>query len=71
MWEANFSNVADVRKGFSSLTQHSLSQPGHKVLALDANPALTGFLLVPLFEPLSTLARVASRVETVAASSTD
>ena len=68
---ANLSNVADVKKGFSSLSRHSLSQLSHKVLALDADLAFTPFFLWPLLAPLSTLARAASRVETLAARSID
>ena len=69
---ANFYNVPDVKKGFSSSNRGSLSQLSHKVLALDADLAFPGpFLLWPLLEPLSTLARAASRVDTLAARSID
>jgi len=36
LWGANISSVADVKKGFSILSWHCLSQLGHKVLGLDA-----------------------------------
>src|SRR5437773_2572940 len=69
---ANFSNVVVVKKGFSSLSRHRLSQLSHMVLALDADLAFPGpFFCLPLSEPLSTLARAASRVETLAARSID
>ena len=71
VWGAISSNVADVKTGLSLLSRQGLSQLSHKVLALDANLTLTGFLFVPLLEPLSTLARAASRVETLATKSTD
>ena len=69
---ANFSNVVVVKKGFSSLSRHRLSQLSHIVLALDADLAFPGpFFCLPLSEPLSTLARADSRVETLAARSID
>jgi hypothetical protein len=69
---ANFCDEPTVKKGFSLSGRHSLSQLSHKVLALDADLAFPGpFFLWPLLEPLSTLARAASRVETLAARSID
>ncbi len=69
---ANFDNVADVKTGLSLLSRQGLSQLSHKVWALDADLAFPGpFFLWPLLEPLSTLARAASRVEALAARSID
>ena len=68
---ANFSNVLDVKTGFSSLSRHSLSQLSHKVSALDADLAFTLFFLWPFSELSRTLARAASRAETLAARSID
>jgi len=54
------------------LSRHRLPQLSHMVLALDADLAFPGpFFCLPLSEPLSTLARAASRVETLAARSID
>ena len=47
---ANFSDVPDVKKGFSSLSRHGLSQLSHKVLALDADMAFTLFFVWPFSE---------------------
>jgi hypothetical protein len=67
---SHFSNKPTLKKRFSSSGRQSLSQLSHKFLALDADLPFPGpFFLWPLLEPLSTLARAASRVETLAARS--
>ena len=64
---ANSNNLSDVKARLRLLSRRGLSQLSHKVLALDADLPLLRLRFWPLLE----LATAASRLEALAANSTD
>lgn len=64
---ANSNNLSDVTARLRLLSRGGLSRLSHKVLAFDADLPLLRLRLWPLLQ----LAMAASRLEAVAASSTD